>query len=438
MPVILRGVFWSLVYAIAVIAPLVVAVLGEPPPSRGFLVDFSVALGFVGLAIMALQFALVARFQHVAAPFGMDALLQFHRQIGFVSLAFVLAHPALLVVADPRTLRLFDITSAPLRARFAVTSTVLLLGLVATSVWRGRLRIRYETWQLIHGVLAVLVVACALAHIGLVGRYLARPWQRGLWLAFSATLVGLLGWVRVVKPLLRYRFPWRVARVTPERGGAFTVELTPEGHEGIRFEAGQFAWLMIDTSPFALMQHPFSISSSSERPEELAFTIKARGDFTNTIASVPPGTRAWLDGPYGLFTIDRHEGPGFVFIGGGVGITPLVSMLRTLADREDPRPCTLFYGSKDWESVTFREELEALAKRMRLSVVHVLEKPPEGWEGERGFVNAKVLERHLPPRRDRLQYFICGPSPMMDAMEEALVRLRVPDERIQTERFEMV
>jgi predicted ferric reductase len=438
MSLSLRGAFWIIVYVALCIAPLLVASIGVDPPGRGLVNDFSIALGFVGLAMMTLQFALVGRFQHIAAPYGMDALIQYHRQIAYVAVAFVLAHPILLFVSDPAKLALLNLPRAPWRARFAVTSVVLLLALVATSVWRKKLRLRYEAWQLLHGLLAVGIVALALAHATKVGYYLAKPWQRGLWGAISIALVGLLGWVRIVKPLLSFRRPWIVEEVIAERGGATTVVLRPKGHPGFSFEPGQFAWIVIGRSPFALTQHPFSISSSPEEPGRVSFTIKARGDFTSSIAAVKPGTRAYVDGPHGVFSMDRNEGPGFVLIGGGVGITPLISMLRAMADREDPRPVVLFYGNRDWDGVTFREEIEALSARLRLTVVHVLEKPHEGWDGERGFIDAAVLDRHLPPRRGRLQYFICGPGPMMDAVERALHRLGVPAERVQTERFDMV
>ena len=95
-------------------------------------------------------------------------------------------------------------------------------------------------------------------------------------------------------------------------------------------------------------------------------------------------------------------------IAGGVGITPMMSMIRTLADRGDTRPVILLYGSKDWESITFREELEALKARLNLTVVHVLADPPPGWTGERGFITAEVFKRHLPPPYADHEYFICG------------------------------
>ena len=437
-----QATFRVLVYLAVTIAPLVLAWSGMEP-GRGFLINFSVALGFVGLSLMGLQFVIAARFQSLAAPFGIDVLLQYHRQIAYTSLLFILAHPLLLFVADTGYLALLDLTTAPLRAKMAVTSTVGLLVMVALSVWRKKLRIGYELWQLTHGVLAFVVIAAALTHVLLVGYYVNEPLEIALWLWMSAVFVGLILWVRVVRPLELRSKAWRIEAVIPERGNICTIVLKPSRlharrFDGFHFEPGQFAWITVNKSPFAITRHPFSISSSAEKTERLGLSIKAAGDFTQKISYLKPGATAYLDGPHGAFTIDRHDGPGFVFIGAGVGITPLMSMLRTMADRSDPRPCYLFFGNREWEGVAFREEIEELKGRLNLEVVHVLSRPPEGWEGDEGRIDAAVLARHLPERYQRLQYFICGSDSMMDATEDALVHLGVPKRRVHSERFGMV
>jgi predicted ferric reductase len=251
----------------------------------------------------------------------------------------------------------------------------------------------------------------------------------------SAAFVGLLVWVRLVKPS-RAR-PWRLARVEPERGDTTTLVLEPPPALKFRFEPGQFGWFAIGRSPYSLTQHPFSFSSSAEHGE-VALAVKALGDFTSQVKDLEPGTRVYVDGPHGVFSIDQDEGPGFGLIAGGVGIAGLISMLRTLADRGDVGPALLFYANREWDAVAFREELEALEGRLDLTLVHVLERPPDGWPGETGYLTADVLRRHLPPGYRRFQFFICGPDPMMDAAEAALIELGVPAERVHSERFNMV
>jgi predicted ferric reductase len=432
------GVVWAALYLLAAVAPLFFMLVGDPPPGRGFLVDSSIALGFVGLAMLGLQFAITARANAVDASYGLDVVLQFHRQISFVAMAFVLAHPILLFVDDPDRLALLNVLDAPWRARFGVLSLVLLLVIVATSVWRPKLRLDYEVWRVLHGVLALGIVVTALLHIELVGYYVSGPWRRGLWIVWSVVLVALLVKVRIVTPWRMRRRPWVVAGVEELPGSAWHLRLRPDGHDGLDLEPGQFAWITVGRSPYQIREHPFSVSSSADGDGEIRFTIKEAGDFTRTIGLLEPGTRAYVDGPYGAFSYERSQAEGFVFLAGGIGVSPILGMLRTLADRGDRRPMWLFYANPTWDDVAIRDELDEFADRLDLRVVHVLEDPPEGWTGGSGFISADLLDAELPAASRRYQYFICGPDAMMDAVEELLLQRGVPHGQIALERFDFI
>lgn len=434
----LRGAFWITIYLLLVFAPLFVLLLGPRPQGRDFWTELSVALGFAGLAMMGFQFALTARFKRAAAPFGMDIVYHFHRQISLIALALILAHPLILFVVDPANLQRLNLITADWQARTGVLSVVALLALVVTSLWRQRLKLGYEPWRTIHGLLAAAAVLLAMAHVAIVGYYVATPWKRALWVGLPLFWIGLLVWVRLVVPWRMSRRPYMVERVVEEHGGAYTLELRPVGHRGLRFKPGQFAWLTLWNSPFALQEHPFSFASSAERGDRLAFTIKELGDFTATIKDAQAGKLAYLDGPYGAFSLDRVPAPGYVFLAGGIGITPILSMIRTAVSRGDTRPLLLIYANQRWDDVTFREELEALAQRPCLTVVHTLDEPPDGWQGETGFIDAELLRRHLPQPYTERAYFICGPDPMMDAVETALTEIGVPLEQIHSERYSFV
>lgn len=220
-------------------------------------------------------------------------------------------------------------------------------------------------------------------------------------------------------------------------GRPFLVEFSV----ALGFDPGQFGWIAVGRSPFSITQHPFSFSSAADTPPggPVTMTIKAAGDFTKTVPDVTPGTRVYLDGPHGVFSMDRRQAAGYVFIAGGVGVTPMYSMLLTMRDREDVRPVTFFYASATWDDMVFRDELAELGKTMpNLHVVYVLGRPPEGWTGESGRITPDVLPRHLPPQYRRYEYLICGSSAMMDAMEKALTEVGVPFRQVSTERFDMV
>jgi len=433
-----RGVAWIVVYLIFILAPLFVLLAGSLPPARDFWTEFSVAIGYSGLAMMGLQFGLTARFRFVTRPWGEDVIYHFHRQLSLIAVALVVAHPIILFVVRPHLLALLNSIRAPWRARFAALSTYSLIALVAMSLWRTKLKISYERWHLTHIALAVVAVTAGILHMVGWAYYLGDPWKRALWVAMTISWIGLLLWVRIVRPLFILRRPYLLSEVRQERGDTWTLVMRPDGHPGFRFRPGQFGWLTVWGSPFKITAHPFSFSSSAALTDgRVEMSIRNLGDFTSQIHEVPVGRRVYLDGPYGAFTIgnpaDMH-----VLIAGGVGITPMMSMIRTLADQGDKRPLILLYGSRDWESITFREELEALRARLDLTVVHVLENPPEGWAGERGFITAEVFKRHLPPPYAEHEYFICGPDVMTDAMEGALGALRVPISKYHSERYAFV
>jgi predicted ferric reductase len=436
----LTGAFWIFLYILISLTPLFIAMGEAGPQDRGFWIEFSVALGFVGLTMISLQFLLIARFRRLSAPYGIDIILEFHRYISLIAVALILAHPLILFLTEAQYRQtVLNPFTAPLRAQMAWLALLTLLVLVVISLYREKLGIRYETWKTAHGLLAVVATGGALLHILGVSYYLALPWKQGFWtMMFLATVFFLL-YIRIIKPLRLIRKRYFVEKVHKERGDSWTITFRPDGHQGMQFMPGQFAWLTLGNSPLAIEEHPFSFSSSATQTDRLSFTIKELGDFTSNIHKIKPGEPAYIDGPHGVFSIDRKkEYPGFVLIAGGVGITPVISMVRTMAERKDNRPVLLFYASKAWEEVTFREELEELEKIMNLQIIHVLENPPESWEGESGFLDEKVLKRHLPANMHEIMFFICGPPPMMNAAGSALDKVGIPFENIEMELFNLV
>ena len=433
-----RGTLWVLIYLLFILAPLFALLTGSFPPPRDFWGEFAVAIGYSGLAMMGLQFGLTARFRYVTEPWGEDVIYHFHRRISLVAIGLVILHVVILFALRPQRVAMLNFFEASWRASFGALSIYSLIALVVTALWRAKLRISYEAWHLSHIVLAVLAIAAGLAHMVGFGRYLVDPWKQALWIGLTLFWIALLLYVRIVKPLFMLRRPYRVAEVRKERGDTWTLAMQPDRHAGFRFSPGQFGWLTVWGSPFKITGHPFSFSSSAAAVNgRVEMSIRNLGDFTSAIPDVPVGKRVYLDGPYGAFTIgnpaDMH-----VLIAGGIGVTPMMSMIRTLADRGDKRPVILLYASRDWESITFREQLATLTSRLNLTIVHVLQNPPMGWAGERGYITAEMFKRHLPQPYKAHEYFICGPDVMMDAIENALKELGVPLSKYHSERYSFV
>jgi predicted ferric reductase len=427
------------IYIVISVTPLFIAMAYVDMPSRDFWIEFSVALGFVGLTMLSLQFLLTARIKGVTAPYGMDIILEFHRYISIVAIVLILIHPTILFIRDSEYLKLLNVFNAPFRALMGILSVVTLVLMAVLSLYRKKFNIRYELWKVTHGIFAVVALVSAFAHVLGVGFYLSLPWKRYFWGAMLVATLGFLLYIRIVKPIKLIRYSYIIDEVKPERGKSWSITFRPLHHKGMHFKPGQFAWLTLGNTPFEIEEHPFSFTSSAENPEKVSLTIKELGDFTSTMKDVKPGMIAHLDGPHGVFTPDRYpEAKGFVFIVGGVGITPIMSMLRTYADRKGKKPLLLIYANNTLADITFYEELNELESKLDLKVVHVLAKPDKGWAGEKGFVTPEVLDRHLPENKQELMYYLCGPPIMMDAVEKALRNVKVPFENIEMELFNLV
>lgn len=431
----LAGLSWIGLYLLVVLAPIGLMLAPPVPTGRSFLVELSIALGFVGLTQIGVQFVLIARFRPLTDPYGMDVVLKYHRQIALVALGFIVAHPVLLLVEHPARVMLLNPFGGTYASKLGLAAVAALVLLAVTSIWRERLSLGYETWRVLHTALGIGALALAQAHVSLAGLYINTPWKQTLWVVSSVALLSLVVYLRVVVPWRQRRRPWRVAGVHDAGGGTLCLDLVADGHDGLRFQPGQFAWVKVGRSAFTVDEHPFSFASSAEDTSRLSFGIKALGDFSSAIADVPEGTCVYLDGPYGAFSTDRVQAPGYVFLAGGVGITPFMSLLRTMADREDPRPVLLVYAAPAEDELAFRGEIEALRERIDLTTVYVLEEAPDGWDGESGVVTADLLARHLPDERFARRYFICGPPPMMEAVEGALLERDVPRAHIHLEQF---
>ena len=432
-----RTIFWVSCYLVLALGPLAVLFLAKLPPPRGFWIEFSAALGFIALAMFALQFVLTARFKGIASPNGLDTILQFHREAGLVAVGFAFVHPAIMLVSAPPYIEFLDPRVMLGRAAMLIGVILATPAIAFFTLRRQQLGTRYEIWRLSHGFTGLFVVVAGLIHVLEIDWYVSERWQRTLWIGLTAGALLLLAHVRIVKPWLMWRQPYRVAEIREDGARTWTLALEPVEHERLKFRPGQFAWLTLGPAPFSLQQHPFSFSSSAQENRRLEFTIRELGDFTSAIGRVKPGSKAFVEGPYGAFVPDLDRRSGLVLIAGGVGIAPMMSILRTLRDLGDKRPVTLIYGARNKDEAIFREELLVLKNQLALQIVFVLEERDPEFPSESGLIRGELLERCIQPESVDSEYFICGPPAMMDTVERYLNHRGIPHGRIHTERFDI-
>ncbi|MDR7124253.1 ferric reductase-like transmembrane domain-containing protein [Pseudotabrizicola sp. 4114] len=438
--VALRASLW-LIAGLGIIAlPFVLILLGSDRPAAIHpLWDFAMGCGFAALTLAIAQFALTGRIKLLTTPFGADIIYLFHRFLSWGVLGLMLTHFGILYIWYEPALGELN----PLTARWELTggrvALVCFAALILSSELRKRIGLEYHGWRVLHIALAVTGTFAALAHVLGVGTYSAMAGSRTLWIGIALVWIGFLVWSRLLRPMVLARNPWRVISNKAERGGVHTLTLRPEGQPLRAWKPGQFAWLTIGHAPWALREHPFTISTAPDRGPEISFSIKPLGDDSERMAKTPPGTLAYVDGPFGTFSIDREAtAEGFVMIAGGVGITPILSNLHALQSRDDPRPVILIYANSTLDEAAFREALDAIAQDIDLTIVHVPEEAPEDWQGETGMIDKDLLARHLPDTTHDWPHMLCGPAPMLEAVSKGLTALGVPARRISSEIFDLV
>jgi len=429
---------WLLLYLVIALLPMMITMGIERPAPRNLPVEIGSMLGLLGLGMLATQLIITGRHRWFAGGVGQDNLLQFHRRTGIAAWLFILSHPVLLMIGDRQFVTWLDPTEGWLRASGVIALALAVTTLVISSLWRKELGLQYETWRTLHASLSLFVVAGGLGHALMGKHHTDGLLTQVLLIAVVAIPLLLLLETRLWRPYKLQKRPWKVVESEETRADSTDLILVADGHPGMNFKPGQSAWLTLGDTPFSIQQHPFSIASSSSNPGHLEFVIKEAGDFTHHLSKVKPGEKAFLEGPYGVFTMDPTAKRRAVFIVGGIGITPILSMIRSRLDQRNQSPMWLIYANKSEEEIIMRNTVEALTEKLPLQVIHVLSDPSDDWMGESGYVDGDVLDDYLPEDAEDIDYFVCGPPPMMDLVEAELQKRGVNSRRLYSERFNLV
>ena len=238
----------------------------------------------------------------------------------------------------------------------------------------------------------------------------------------------------------------KVAEVVPETADANSIrfEIPPELREAFAFKAGQHLTLR-STIDGEEVRRNYSLCTAPADADWMV-TVKRIGGgvFSNWVGDqLKAGDTVEVMVPHGSFTTDFGAGNDrhLVGIAGGSGITPVMSLIKTLLREEPNSRFTLLYGNRDSSSVIFLEALAGLKDKYlgRLELYHFLDQEEQDIALFNGMLNRERLEEAIaalvPDAADVDGWFICGPGPMMDAAEGALLDRKIPKDRIHIERF---
>jgi predicted ferric reductase len=387
--------------------------------------------GLLSAYMALIQVVLLARLPPLERLVGFDRLTVWHRWNGHATIDLVVLHVVFSVwgyaLMDHFTIgkEISTMLGGGVYPGMitATVGTALLLAVVVTSYVVVRRRLPYEWWYAVH-LLAYAGIALAWFHQIPTGNELVLDTTAAdYWRALYAATLALLLWFRVAAPVVRaLRYRIRVAEVVPEGPGVVSIRMTGRNLDRLRAHPGQFFIWRFLTRGRWWSAHPFSLS---EAPDGRSFriTVKALGDHSAALASVPVGTRVVAEGPFGVFTDAARRTGKRLLVAGGIGITPV----RALVERRS-RDDVVIYRALREDELVLRSELDELGVD-----VHYVVGDHAAPDGDR-LLSPEHL-RELVPDIAARDVYVCGPPGMTDVAVRNVRDAGVPHSRIHVERF---
>ncbi|PIR42649.1 hypothetical protein CO058_03075 [candidate division WWE3 bacterium CG_4_9_14_0_2_um_filter_35_11] len=385
--------------------------------------------GFIGFAFLSLLIFSGDTARFFDRFFGMDKIIKFQRKFSIITMVFVVLHPIFFILSTGFVLSFIipDFSVIPF-ALGIVSLYLFLIIMFASKIYK---RISYKIWQYIH-ILTYVLFFFALYH--------AINWGTDSGNFFIRILYGVLLTGIIIGIFYRTNYKIKqkhlekfyVDGVKNETHDTFTLILKSKSK--LKFKPGQFCFLRLNKERL-YARHPFTISSSPN-DDFLSFTIKQTGRFTKALGELVKGEEVIIDGPFGNFLI-RDDKRDLVFIAGGVGITPFMSMIKDkLQNDNKDQKVTLLCGSRNKEDIILKKYFDGI-KESWFKKVYILSNygssgDLDGYEN--GYINEEIVKKYVKDINSSI-FYICGPEGMKESVVNALKELGVGKRNIIIEDF---
>jgi predicted ferric reductase len=398
--------------------------------------------GIVSYVYFANTLILSARIRCLDRLFGQDRVMVFHGRLAGAAFVCAFAHVVFkcLYSASVTVQTTIGIVALALFAAVGLTTVLFMVGnplhrIAAMASLRAfgvrRLGFDYSRLKFFHNLTAP-ALALVTAHVLLASSTAETKARLRMMGAWGATALLVYFYHKVLSVAVRYRRAFRVAAV--RRLNDTVVEIRAARPDGSKLEhrAGQFAFFRLLSPVCGMEEHPFTISSPPGS-ETLHITVKDLGDYSASLPGVSVGVKLLCDGPYGRFTPVRGAGP-YLFVAGGIGITPFLSILREWDSAGIAEPVTLIWSMRTRDERVDDGFFEAAATRhatFRFVPVLTRESGVAGRRVDRALLSACVE----PANAARLSAYVCGPDPFRRAVIGHLRDLGLERGAIQDETF---
>lgn len=397
--------------------------------------DWWIALGrlcaMTGAYLLLIMVVLIARIPWLERTVGQNQLVRWHRSIGPWAITLIALHITMVTIGYSEVnhagiVKQFGIFIAhypDLLASLVGFSLLVMAGVSSARIVRDRMR--YETWWIVH-LYMYLGLALAFFHQIRVGvLFLGDSLARTIWITAWAGAALVIILCRVALPVrTNSRHHLRVDSVVKVAPTVHSVVIRGRHLADLAVAGGQFFQWRFLAPGLWWHSHPYSLSALPQ-PPFLRLTVKGVGDQSRALAHLKPGTRVFMEGPYGAFTHHVRAHDHVLMIGAGVGVTPLRALLEDFPDSIQVN--VIIRVSKPSDVLHF-EEFESLVARHH-GQLHILAGPRHGVRFDGHSL------RQLAPEIDKSDVYVCGPPAFSDYVVAMATELGVDNERIHRELF---
>ena len=404
----------------------------EPMSLRFFdfnstMTSFGQITGLLGMILFSFNLIIANRSHFFDRIFsGLQNFYNMHKWLGSLSFSLLLFHPLFLVV---KYLSISTYEAAqfllPSSSNMAVTFGIIaLLAMIALLVITLYTKIKYHIWRFSHKFMT-LVFIFAIFHVLFISSDISRNMFLRYYILIFAFIGLLLGAYRAFfRKFFNQDYEFTVKQAKVLANNVFEIELAPNG-KIMKFTPGQFIFIRFVGVGISSEPHPFSIASSKNE-ENIKVVIKSLGDFTGKIGNVKSGMLAKAEGPFGSFYENENNTKKEIWIAGGVGITPFLSMARSLS--EIKHNVDLYYCLKNKNEAVLLEDLKSIAfANPKFNVI-------VWYSEEKGFINADIIGK-LSNGVKNVDIYMCGPPAFMKILNGQFINLGVEKNNIHFEEF---
>ncbi len=444
----MKKIVFYLVYLVSPIVIIIILYQTNPIKYNNIQLLGPMILGVLAYTWFNWQFVLSARPRFIDTLVGLDKIYRLHGMMAIVSLVLVFFHQLIFE----------NLVGESMITLVGQVSFLVFLGVSILSVlfmtkarWMG-LNIlkpvvkllevfkvfKYEHYKLLHN-LTIIGLIFMQVHVLLTSSSKGSALVFTTYMSYFVVSVSFYLYHKMFKPWILEENNCEVVDVRSEGESMWSIVFKPLGQE-FKYKPGQFGFFKIFVDGHR-EEHPFSIASAPESNGLVSVTIKELGDFTSKMKKLRVGDQLIIDGPYGEFSYVKYpREKQFVFIVGGIGITPVMSMLRHLKMHQPHSDVLVLWGMRTIKDFIFKEEITDMLNAMpNLEVIPVVSHDVH-YEGEHGFIDYIKLLNYLSKLKQSVKgtgFYICGPHMLMKNSIDNLIKMDIKAKQIHYESFSL-